>query len=732
MDWSELHPIHSNYARRRFRTHEVHFVKNAPPLTVTVQCSGQMFPLTDPIVIFALVACVILLIPFAMAKVKMPSLVGLLLVGAILGPNALHILDRDASFVLLGNVGLMFIMFIAALEIDLGVFKKVGIHSVVFGTLTFGLPLVLATPVALYVLGYDFLPGLLLASIFSSHTLLAYPIASRLGIAKNRAVTTAVGGTMMADTAALLLLAVIVGIHTEGEVTEAFWWRMGASFAIYVGVIFVGLPRLGRWLFRRVGEDGNVQFGFVLASVFVCAGLAHTAGVEPIVGAFLAGLALNRLIPHNGTLMNRIVFMGEAVFIPFFLISVGMLLDASVLFTGFGTWVIVIYMTVMVLITKFMAAEATRVLLRFTKAEARVVFSLTLAQAAATLAVVQVGYGVGLFDETVVNGSIVMILVTCTIAPTVMTRFGPDVAKREADMAATEQVGQKQRILLALGDLTGAQALIDIAFLLRDAAQRQPLYLVHGIRDGDALSEAVHRAEKMLGDAVRICASADVLAETATSIDHTMGDAITRATKEVQASHVVLDWSFEPPAGPHVFGSTVDTLIDGNASTVLLVRSRHPVSTTRKISVAVPPDEIDIDSLVVTMATVKRIAQQLGAPIEVLADQATWQRIELAIRAAKPQVKTKHHPLESWASLKQALLDRTSTSDLLVIVGDRNAEPEAARSVFDLAQRCPEASVILAFGPGARERPALPSLDVESTVQSTSLTDESAVPGGLS
>ncbi len=674
-----------------------------------------IFPLTDTIVIFAVVAVLILVIPFAMAKIRMPALVGLLLAGAILGPNALHVLERDQSFILLGNVGLMFIMFMAALEIDLGVLKKLGFHALIFGILTFGIPLGAATPVALKVLGYATLPGILLASIFSSHSLIAYPQASRLGIGKNRAVVTAVGGTVLADTAALLILAVVVGMEAEGEITEAFWWRLGASVGIYVAAIFFGIPRLGRWLFRRTADDGNVHFAFVLAAVFVCAALAHTAGVEPIVGAFLAGLALGRLIPHNGTLMNRIVFVGEAIFIPFFLISVGMLLDARALFSGLGTWIMLLYMTIMVIVTKFAAAEVARLLLRFTKAESRVVFSLTLAQAAATLAVVQVGFNIGMFDETVVNGSIVMILVTCTMAPMVMARFGPEVQKRDAELAAATQTGPRQRVIVALRELASAQALVDLALLLRDSAQRQPLYLVHAAPDDEDVSTKLHRAEQMLHAAEALCAAADVPSEISTSVDHTIAAALRRATRELQGSHLVLDWDFAPPSGPSMLGATVDELVRDTRRNIVLFRCRHPMSTTTKVTLAIPPCPLAEEVLLRAVEGIKRVAQQLGAPVAVLADADTWARVRALVEGAKPEVKVSHHPLESWASLKQALLDRVSETDLLAIVGDREAPPEIARTPIEVAERFPGASMLLVFGDEQASVAALPASGAASS-----------------
>lgn len=659
---------------------------------------ASFFPIADPIVIFAIVACLLLVIPFAMEKVKMPGLVGLLLAGALLGPNAFHVLERDQSFILLGNVGLIFIMFTAALEVDLGVFKKYGVHAIVFGALTFGLPQGAGTPGAHYLLGYGWPAAALMASIFASHTLLAYPVASRLGITKNRAVTTAVGGTMVTDTAALLVLAVVAGM-ANGEVNEAFWWRLGVSLLIYVSVIFFGLPKLGRWLFRRVPEDGVAQFAFVLAAVFVCAALSHSAGVEPIVGAFLAGLALNRLIPHNGALMSRILFTGDAIFVPFFLLSVGMLLDARVLFGGARTWMIMGFMIGMVTVTKFLAAEATRLLLRFEKAEARVVFGLSVPQAAATLAAVMVGFDLELFDESVVNGSIMMILVTCTLGPFIVQKYGPAVSAREAKAAESEQVGPRQRILVGLRDLVSAQPVVEIALLLRDAAQRQPLYLVHAARDDEKLTENVAKGEKMLHDAVALCSAADVPAETSTSVDDSIGAALGRSNKELLGSHLVLDWDCTPPKGNGaILGSAIDDLVRVKNVTLVLTRNRHPVSTTRKVTLAIPPEATAGPSLDAAVGTVKRIAQQLGAPVEVLSDEATWQRLERGVEAAKPSAKLSHHPLEDWASLAQALRDRTTTSDLLAIVGVRGADAALARTPLDIAARFPDASLTVVYG----------------------------------
>jgi Kef-type K+ transport system membrane component KefB len=655
-------------------------------------------PLTDPIVIFAVVSCLMLVVPFLMEKIRMPGLVGLLLAGAVLGPNAFHVLERDESFVLFGNVGLIFIMFTAALEVDLSVFKKFGLHALVFGVLTFGLPQGPGTPAAHYLLQYDLAGG----GADGQHLRLAHAaVVSRgqpLGHHQEPRRHHSGGrhhdhGRGRADGAGR------GGRHVHGRGERGL---LGAPRHLPLGlraVIFVGLPILGRFLFRRMGEDGVAQFSFVLASVFVCAALAHSAGVEPIVGAFFAGLALNRLIPHNGALMNRIQFTGEAIFVPFFLLSVGMLLDARVLFSGTHTWVLIGFMTGMVVVTKFLAAESTRLFLRFDKAEARVVYGLSVPQAAATLAAVMIGFDLGLFDSAVVNATIVMILVTCTLGPWVTQRYGPAVAEREAALEAQAQVGPKQRILVGLQGLLNAQSVIEVGLMLRDGAHREPLHLVHAACDDDSLADTVARGENMLHDAVTLCSAADVPAKTATSVDHTVGEALVRSNKAVQSSHLLLDWDFAASDNPDsVLGTELDVLVAGVTSTLVLMRNRHPLGTNQKVTFAIPTGGVSAEELEAAAATVKRLANQLGAPVEVLAEQVTWDAIASVLEAAKPSAKLSHKLLESWASLNQALADLTSTSDLLVLMGTRDMDHEAARTPITVVERFPEASVFAIYG----------------------------------
>ncbi|PKP35973.1 MAG: sodium:proton antiporter, partial [Bacteroidetes bacterium HGW-Bacteroidetes-15] len=280
-------------------------------------------PLTNPVLKFLVILIIILSAPILLNKLKIPHILGLIIAGAIIGPNGFNLLLRDSGIILSGTAGLLYIMFLAGLEINMDEFKRNSSKSLMFGLYTFLIPMILGILSSYYILNLSMLSSILVASMYASHTLIAYPILSKLGVTKSRAVNIAVGGTMITDTLALLVLAVIVGL-TTGEVNSAFWIKLSVSILSFGLIVMLLFPIIGRWFLKRY-EDNVSQYIFVLVMVFLGAVLAEAAGIEAIIGAFLSGLALNRLIPSTSPLMNRIEFVGNAVFIPFFLIGVGML-----------------------------------------------------------------------------------------------------------------------------------------------------------------------------------------------------------------------------------------------------------------------------------------------------------------------------------------------------------------------------------------------------------------------
>lgn len=420
------------------------------------------FPLTNPVLIFSVILFIILLAPVILHRLRIPDLIGLIIAGAVIGPNGLGVMSRDSSMELFGTVGLLYIMFIAGLEIDMADLRKNYGKTLVFGFYTFLIPMVMGTLTGVYWLDFSWPTSLLLASMYASHTLITYPIVSKYGITKNKAVSMAIGGTVLTCILALLVLAVVVGMSV-GEINHRFWLKLGLSSVIFIAVVVIVFPMLGRWFFKRY-EDSVGQYIFVLALVFLASFLAEAAGLEAIIGAFLSGLALNRLIPNTSALMNRIDFVGNAIFIPFFLIGVGMLVDVRTFTSGWNALWVAVVMCGIATLSKLIAAWLTEKSFRLTRDEGRLLFGLSNAQAAATLAAVLIGYNVvlgtdsagepvRLLNEDVLNGTIIMILFTCTIASFATQRAAQNIAVSEMN---GDRIGdsddEQERILVPLSN----------------------------------------------------------------------------------------------------------------------------------------------------------------------------------------------------------------------------------------------------------------------------------------
>ena len=444
-------------------------------------------PLTDPVLKFLLILVIILSAPLLLNKLKIPHLLGLIIAGAIIGPNGLNLVLRDSSIILSGTAGLLYIIFLAGLEIDMGDFKKNSGRSFVFGMYTFLIPMALGIVAGLYVLHFSMETSILLASMFASHTLIAYPIISKLGITKDKSVTITVGGTMITDMLALLVLTVIVGMAT-GVIGEHFWTRLSISIVIFVLFVVIAFPIAGRWFFKHV-QDSISQYIFVLVMVFLGAYLAELAGIESIIGSFLAGLSLNRLIPRSSPLMHRVEFIGNSIFIPFFLIGVGMLIDYRAFFTSFDTIKVGIVMIIVATIAKYAAAWLTQKTFRMSVDQRRIIFGLSNAQAAATLAAVMVGYNVilgqtpegepiRLLNESVLNGTILMILVTCTMASFSAQRGAHNLAATAS--SETDETGDhKERILIPLSNEDTAEELVNLSLATKSKKNTHHLYALN-------------------------------------------------------------------------------------------------------------------------------------------------------------------------------------------------------------------------------------------------------------
>src|SRR5690606_5885217 len=452
-------------------------------------------PFTNQVLVFAVILFIILSVPIIFNRFKVPGIIGLIISGTIIGPHGFNLIARTSAVTLFSTIGLLYIMFIAGLELDLGEFKKNRNKSIVFGIFTFLVPILIGLPVCFYFLSYSFNSSLLISSMFATHTLIAYPIVNRLGIAKNQAVAIAVGGTILTDTAVLILLAVISGSYQTG-LTSDFWSGLAVSLTIFLIIVVFVVPKVSSWFFRRLADEKYAHFIYVLSVIFFCAFLAELSGLEPIIGAFAAGLTLNRLIPHTSSLMNRIEFVGNALFIPFFLISVGMLIDIKVLTQGKQALVVAFTLTGVALLGKWIAAHGTGMIFKYSKVENNLIFGLSSAHAAATLAVILVGYNIGLIDDNVLNGTVVLILITCVVASLVTEKSGKQLLIQMD--AEPEQITSTQRVLVPISNPDTTENLIDVASVIKNTKDKLPIIALTVVKDDDQAQAKLLQSKKLL------------------------------------------------------------------------------------------------------------------------------------------------------------------------------------------------------------------------------------------
>ncbi len=677
--------------------------------------SARSLPVTDPVLTFAIVMLIILIAPLVMQRLRIPGIIGLILAGVIVGPNALGVLDRNETIVLLGTVGLLYIMFNAGLEMDLNQFRRYRNHSLAFGSISYLVPQVAGAFLALWILGFSVEAAILLGSMFGSHTLLTYPMVSRLGLTKNPAVTTAVGGTIITDTSALLVLAVIAR-STQGELTPGFWGVLTASLAIYTAAVWWGLPWIGRWFFRTVPADGPAHFVFLMASAYLCAFLATLAGVQPILGAFLSGLALNKLVPKQSVLMTRVGFAGSWLFIPIFLISVGMLVDPRVFVSDLATWKVAATMCVAVVACKFLAAMISRKTLGYTRDEGWVMFGLTVNQAAATLAAVIVGFNLGIFDASVVNGAVMMILVSCLIGSAVVQKFGRDLAIRQSESPEDLALAPK-RILVPLRNPEAAPAIMDVAFMIREKQSHEPVYPLAVVQDSDDASARVAAGERMLSTAVTHAAAADIPAVPVTRLDTNAADGILRAIRELRISTVVMGWTGVSPTRSFIFGSVLDQLLRRSPQQFVVCRLAEPLHTAKRLVLVLPPFAHREIGFVDAVRTVKNLASQSGLGLVLSAREQDLAQMRPIIDKVKPDVRTEAAPvpaIESWLSPRgPALLDR----DIFVLLAARENQiswrPSIDRLPRAVMSRPGQASMLVIY-PSEEATEALPPVEQQN------------------
>lgn len=630
-------------------------------------------PVTDPTWIFLLVLLIILFAPILLNKLRIPHIIGMILAGLVIGEHGFNILVRDSSFELFGKVGLYYIMFLAGLEMNMGDFKKNRGKAVMLGLLAFVIPIGIGLVTNMMLLKYSLVTSILLASMYASHTLVAYPIVIRYGVSRHRSVSIAVGGTAVTDTLTLLVLAVVGGLF-KGESGGLFWLWLVVKVIFLGALIMYSFPRIGRWLFRRY-DDNVMQFIFVLAMVFLGAGLMEFVGMEGILGAFLAGLVLNRLIPHVSPLMNHLEFVGNALFIPYFLIGVGMLIDIHVIFGQGDALKVAAVMIVVALVGKWIASWLTQKIYKMAPIERELMFGLSNAQAAATLAAVLVGYniilpnGERLLNEDVLNGTVLLILVTCVVSSFITERAARKIAMCEAHLEE-ERTVEAERILIPVANPDTIEYLMNLSLLIRDTKQKDNLLALNVINDNNTSEGLELRGKRYLEKAAMITASADVPLRQITRYDLNIASGIIHTAKEYEVTDVIIGLHRKVNIVDSFFGMLAENLLKGLHREVMIAKFLIPINTIRRIIIAVPPKAEYEAGFQKWVEHFCRMGGTLGCRVHFFANEETTVQLQALVKKKYGQTLTDFSRLDDWGDLL-ILTGQVNYDHLLVVISAR-------------------------------------------------------------
>lgn len=635
---------------------------------------SQYFPITDPTLIFFVVLLMILLSPIIMGRLRIPHIIGMVLAGVLVGKYGLNILGRDASFELFGRVGLFYIMFLAGLEMDMEGLKKNRNRVMIFGMLTFLVPFAMTYFMGVSLLGYIPLASLLLAAIMASNTLIAYPIVGRYGLTRHTSSTLSVGSSMMALFMALIVMASIVNsFHGNGGIL--FWLLFILKFVAYcVGLIMV-IPRVTRWFLRRY-SDAVMQFIFILAVVFLSAALSDAVGLEGIFGAFMSGLILNRFVPKVSPLMNRIEFTGNALFIPYFLIGVGMLINVRLLFAGSKILWVVFCIVFFGTLGKAVAAYLAARIFRMSWLAGHMMFGLTSAHAAGAIAMVMVGRrlevapGQYLFGDEVLNGIVIMILFTCVISTVITERAAQRLRLQEKEDQNMMKNLDDEKILIPVKYPEYSDNLITMATLMRNPRLKRELVALNVVYDDVNMRHNQAEGQRLLDHLCHLASASDVPMVTQVRVAANIANGIKHAFKEFQASEILMGLHFHKEINRSFWGEFTRSLYNGLSRQIIVTRILQPLNTIRRIQVAIPSRAEFEPGFYRWLERLARMAGNLECRIAFYGRNETLQLVNEFIRNRFPSVRAEYEEMAHWKELP-TLGSQVREDHLFVIVTAR-------------------------------------------------------------
>lgn len=636
---------------------------------------ASCFPITDPTLIFFVVMLIILFAPIVMGKLRIPHIIGMVLAGVAVGQYGLNILVRDDSFELFGKVGLYYIMFLASLEMDIeGVRRNKGRFGV-FGLLTFAVPSVMTYVACITVLHYSVLASLLLGCIMASNTLIAYPIVGRYGLQRKPSVTLSVGSSMISLLMALVSLAAIVASY-GGNTGVMFWLLFVGKFVGYCVLMALLIPRLARWFLRRY-SDAVMQFIFVMSMLFMSAALSEAVGLEGIFGAFVAGLILNRFIPHVSPLMNRIEFIGNALFIPYFLIGVGMLINLQILFAGGGILGVVIMIVVFGTVGKAVAAYLASWLFRLPLSSGNMMFGLTSAHAAGAIAMLMVGMkmevapGVPLVTDDMLNGVVIMILFTCIISTIVTERSAQQITLRDKEMPEDSTASNsEEKVLIPMKYPEYAQRLVNLAMMMRNPKNNTQFVGLNVVYDDDDMLRNQEQGQRLLERMAQYSAATDIHMQTQVRVAANIANGIRHAYKEFRATEILIGMHMHPEVSQKFWGEFHQSLFNGLNSQIIMARLTQPLTTIRRIQVAVPSRAQFEPGFYRWLERLCRLGSNLECHTEFFGREDVLPLIENYVLSRHHDMRVSYTKMAHWAEMPN-LAASISPDNLFVVVTAR-------------------------------------------------------------
>ena len=640
------------------------------------------FPLQDSVLCFMVILSIILLAPLVQRKTKIPGVITLIISGIIIGPKGLDIIEMNSAIEMFSTIGLLYILFLAGLELDADEFIRTKYRSILFGTLTFTLPLVIGFPVCHYILGYDYIPSFLTASMLSTHTLIAYTIVSKMDLTRNEAVAIAVGGTIITDMAVLIILALIIGVQEQSNGWTQ-WIYMALSFSLFFIFMFKIVPIVAKRFLRWFENESYSHYIFVLATVFLAAFLAEIAGLEPIIGAFATGLALNRLVPKTSSLMSRLEFSGNALFIPFFVISVGMIIDLDAILSGYETLWVAFFLTITSYFGKWLAAYITGNILNYSVSQRNLIFGLSSSHVAATLAVITVGYNIGIIDAHILNGTIILILISCVVSTLITERAARKVAiESSIDVAP---VSTENKFLVAISNPATMTYLADFALNITPKKSPNPVYVLSVINEDHQVQQKLADARQTLEKLIKHGAKTEREIEVITTYDQSTASGIRRITKEIGATDLIMGLSLKSDFADVLFGSMMQRIMNSTNQILYFYRPLFPVFQHTSLQVICPHHSDKEYGFQNWLQKITLLAKNLNIKCYFHSNNSTIDAIKKTLDS---NGTFKYNAMSNFASDVSNICIQLKHSDLLIFImprkGSVSAYPSEIKSMTDV------------------------------------------------